>query len=75
MQTEKELLSAAKRYLKVRYLETTVSMDILENKVIDGTGALKVDCTVKFLGLFSSDWTKTFMFKNEKIVAMDAWKR
>lgn len=75
MITEEELVLSAKRYLKYRYLETTISMDVLENKVVKENGQLTVDCTVKFLGLFKSDWTKTFTFKNGKVVSMQATKR
>lgn len=49
--TEEELVEEAKRYLRRRYLETTVSMDVLENKVVNGTGQLRVNCVVKSLGL------------------------
>lgn len=72
---EEELLSAAKRHLKRRYLETTISMDIIENKVAKGNGQFKVFCAVKSLGLFRSDWIKTFTFKDGKIVSMQAKRR
>ena len=75
MKAEEELTSAAKRYLKYRCFETTTVMDIVENRVTEGNGTLKVDCTVKFLGLFKSDWTKTFTFRKGKIVSMQATRR
>ena len=75
MQTEEKNLSEAKKYLKRNYLETTVSMDIVENNVVKGNGQLTVNCTVKLLGLFKSDWMKTFTFKNNKIVSMLARRR
>lgn len=65
-------MSAAKRYLKRKYLETTVSMDVIENTVVNGDGQLRVRCTVKSLGLLKSDWIKTFDFKRGKIVTMHA---
>jgi hypothetical protein len=70
--TEEELVEAAKRYLKRQYLETTVSMDVLENKVINGVGQLRVNCVVKSLGLLKSQWTKTFHLKDGKIIDMEA---
>ena len=72
MLTEEELLLKAKKYLKRNYLETTASMDTIENNVVNGNGQLTVNCTVKLLGLFKSDWTKTFTFKDNKIVSMQA---
>lgn len=75
MQTEEDLLLKAKKYLKRNYLETTVSMDTMENNVINGRGQLKVYCTVRLLGLFKSDWIKTFTFKDNKIVSMQARRR
>ena len=72
MRTEEEVLSAAKRYLKRKYLETTVSMDVIENTVVNGDGQLRVRCTVKSLGLLKSDWIKTFECKRGKIVTMHA---
>ena len=72
MLTEEELLLNAKKYLKRNYLETTVSMDTIENNVVNGNGQLTVNCTVKLLGLFKSDWTKTFTFVDNKIVSVQA---
>jgi hypothetical protein len=70
--TEEDLVEAAKRYLKHRFLETTVSMDVLENKVVNGAGQLRVNCVVKSLGLLKSRWTKTFHFEDGKITDMEA---
>jgi len=72
MLTEEELLLKARKYLKRNYLETTASMDTVENNVVNGNGQLTVNCTVKLLGLFKSDWTKRFTFKDNKIVSMQA---
>ena len=72
MLTEEELLLKAKKYLRRNYLETTVSMESIENNVVSGNGRLTVNCTVKLLGLFKSDWTKTFTFVDNKIVSMQA---
>lgn len=73
--TEDELLSEAKKYLKRKCFETTVSMEIIENSVINGDGELIVNCTVRFLGVFKSSWKKTFVFSDDKIVSMQAEKR
>lgn len=72
MLTEEELLLKAKKYLKHNYLETTVSMDTIENNVVNENGQLTVNCTVKLLGLFKSDCTKTFTFVDNNIVSMQA---
>jgi hypothetical protein len=56
--TEDELLVEAEKYLKRKCFETTVSMEIIENNVINGDGKLIVNCTVRFLGIFKSSWKK-----------------
>jgi hypothetical protein len=75
MNKDENIILKSKKYLKYRCLETVVSMDILENDVVEGNGRLKVDCTVKFLGLFKSNWIKTFTFNKGKIVSMDAMRK
>ena len=75
MINNENLISESKKYLKYRCLETVVTINILENNVVEGEGYLKVDCTVKFLGLFKSSWIKTFRFNKGKIVSMKAKRR
>jgi hypothetical protein len=72
---EDKLLSEAKKYLKRKCFESTVSMEIIENNVVNGEGELIVNCTVRFLGVFKSSWKKVFRFIDDKIVSMQAEKR
>lgn len=71
---QSELIEKAKEYLKSNYGEDTVSMSVKKTSVVDGTGALSVDCTVSVAGQ-ESDWSKEFHFKDGKIVDMDARRR
>lgn len=64
------LLATAKTYLKKTYGEDTVAMTVTKNTVVNGNGALAVDCTVSVDG-HESDWSKVFHFKNGTIVDMD----
>ncbi len=66
------LLQKAQSYLKSRYGEDTVRMDVLKNSVQDGNGTLAVECTVR-IGGATSDWQKTFTFRNGEVTGMD-WK-
>jgi len=68
---EGPLVEAAKRYLKERYGEDTISMTVTHNGVEAGAGVLSVDCTVRFGGT-ASDWSKKFTFSGDKIVTMSA---
>jgi hypothetical protein len=68
------LIEAAKRYLKDRYGEDTVSMEVTDNGVQDGSGILSVDCTVSVDGM-TSDWSKKFTFKGGRVVTMSARMR
>ena len=68
---EAPLIEAAKRYLKDRYGEDTVSMDVTDNGVKGGSGVLSVDCTVSVDGM-TSDWSKKFTFKGGKVATMSA---
>lgn len=65
------LVEAAKRYLKSRYGEDTVSMTVIRNTVEKGTGTLSVECTVSYGG-DRSDWTKQFHFRGGKVETMNA---
>ncbi len=65
-----DLVATAKTYLKKTYGEDTVTMTVTKNTVVNGTGALSVDCTVSVEGN-ESDWSKVFHFKNGVIVDMD----
>ena len=71
---ETPLIEAAKRYLKDRYGEDTVSMDVTDNGVQGGSGVLSVDCTVSVDGM-TSDWSKKFTFKGGKVATMSARMR
>ncbi len=68
---EEPLLEAAKRYLKDRYGEDTVSMTVTHNGVEKGDGVLGVDCTVS-VGGATSDWSKKFTFRGGQVVTMSA---
>ena len=72
---EKELVEAAKQYLKKTYGEDTLAMKVTKNEVKTGDGVLSVECTVKG-GILraKSDWRKKFYFKKGKVVDMDAWQ-
>ena len=69
---DEALKEKAIRYLKSHYSEDTVSMDIVNNGVEDGSGVLHVDCTVS-IGGEESDWTKWFTFQSGNVVSMD-WR-
>ncbi len=71
---EEPLVEAAKRYLKERYGEDTVSMTVTQNGVETGNGVLSVDCTVS-IGGATSDWSKKFTFRGGKVAAMSARMR
>lgn len=66
-----EMLEKAKAYLKSHYGEDTVRMDVVDNAVEGGEGALKVECTVTFGGR-TSDWAKAFHFSDGEVVNMTA---
>ena len=66
---EQEIKEKAIRYLKTRYGEDTVRMDIRNNGVEDGSGVLHVDCTVSVGGSLS-DWTKWFTFRQGEVASM-----
>ncbi len=68
---EEPLVEAAKRYLKERYGEDTVSMTVTRNGVEKGDGVLGVDCTVS-VGGATSDWSKKFTFQGGKVTTMSA---
>ena len=71
---EGALVEAAKRYLKERYGEDTVTMTVTANGVDGGDGVLAVDCTVRYAGA-TSDWSKTFTFAGGKVASMSARMR
>ena len=71
---EGPLVDAAKRYLKERYSEDTVSMTVTANGVSQGNGVLAVDCTVRFGGT-TSDWSKKFTFAGGAVTTMSARMR
>jgi len=71
---EGPLIEAAKRYLKERYGEDTVSISVTANGVEGGDGVLAVDCTVRFSGS-NSDWSKKFVFSGGKVTSMSARMR
>jgi hypothetical protein len=71
---EGPLVETAKRYLKERYGEDTVSMTVTANGVEMGTGVLAVDCTVKYGGTVS-DWSKKFTFSRGAVASMSARMR
>ena len=71
---EGPLVEAAKRYLKERYGEDTVSMTVTGNSVEKGSGVLAVDCTVKYGGTIS-DWSKKFTFVRSAVASMSARMR
>jgi hypothetical protein len=71
---ESALVEAAKRYLKERYGEDTVSMTVTANEVDGGSGVLAVDCTVRYAGSIS-DWSKKFRFAGGKVASMSARMR
>jgi hypothetical protein len=71
---ETPLIEAAKRYLKEKYGEDTVSMTVTGNGVQDGNGVLAVDCTVRYAGS-TSDWSKKFSFAGGRITSMSARMR
>jgi hypothetical protein len=62
-----ELVKAAKKFLKDRWDEDTISMTIIKNEVVDGNGRLHTDCVVK-LGGSTSKWHKIFTFEQGKVV-------
>ena len=68
---EGPLMEAAKRYLKERYGEDTISMAVTANGVEKGDGVLAVDCTVRFGGT-TSDWSKKFTFAGGVVTTMSA---
>lgn len=68
---EGPLVEAAKRYLKERYGEETVSMTVTANGVEKGSGVFAVDCTVRFGGT-TSDWSKKFTFAAGAVTTMSA---
>lgn len=70
--SEEDLKAKAVQYLKRQYSEDTVSMDVVKNDVLDGSGVFQVDCTVSVNGA-ESDWTKWFTFRNGDVVSMD-WR-
>ena len=65
------LVEAAKRYLKERYGEDTISMAVTANGVEKGNGVLAADCTVSFGGT-TSDWSKKFTFAGGVVTTMSA---
>ena len=69
--TQDEMVEMAKAYLKSHYNEDTVRMDVLDNTVADGTGELRVECTVRWHGQ-QSNWRKVFYFENGHIANMRA---
>jgi hypothetical protein len=71
---EGPLVEAAKRYLKERYGEDTVSMTVTANGVEKGDGTLAVDCTVRYGGTIS-DWSKKFTFARGAVASMSARMR
>lgn len=71
---EQPLLEAAKRYLKERYGEDTISMAVTANGVEEGDGVLAVDCTVRFGGT-TSDWSKKFTFAGGVVTTISARMR
>jgi hypothetical protein len=71
--SEQQLLEKAQAYLKNHYGEDTVRMDVLNNSVEDGCGALSVECTVS-IGGSHSDWRKVFTFKNGNVTNM-TWRQ
>jgi len=68
------LVEAAKRYLLERYGEETLAMTVTRNGVEQGSGVLAVDCTVRYGGS-SSDWSKTFTFRDGRVSGMSARMR
>jgi hypothetical protein len=68
---EGPLVEAAKRHLKERYGEDTISMTVTHNGVERGNGVLGVDCTVS-IGGATSDWSKKFTFQGGKVTTMSA---
>jgi len=72
--SEDPLVEAAKRYLKERYGEDTISMAVTANGVEKGDGVLAVDCTVRFGGT-TSDWSKKFTFARGAVSSMSARMR
>ena len=71
---EGPLVGAAKRYLKHQYGEDTVSMTVTGNGVEGGSGALAVDCTVRYAGS-TSDWSKKSIFAGGRVTSMSARMR
>jgi hypothetical protein len=71
---ERPLVEEAKRYLKERYGEDTISMAVTANGVEKGDGVLAVDCTVRFGGT-TSDWSKKFTFAGGVVTTMSARMR
>ena len=69
--TQDELVEKAKQYLKVTYGEDTISMDVLDDTVTDGSGQLSVQCTVSWRGQ-RSNWRKVFYFENGVVANMSA---
>ncbi|MBU0611570.1 MAG: hypothetical protein KKI08_27075 [Armatimonadetes bacterium] len=70
--TQDKLLHTAQAYLKSTYGEDTVRMDVLSDNVVDGNGALTVECTVS-VGGSHSNWRKTFTFRDGRVVNM-TWR-
>lgn len=70
--SEDELVGKSIAYLKARYGEDTVDMRVVKNDVVNDSGVLEVDCTVR-IGGDRSAWTKWFRFENGVVVSMD-WK-
>ncbi len=66
---EEALKKKAIIYLKERWGEDTVRMDVKNNSVVDGSGELHVECTVS-VGGSHSNWTKWFTFRGGEVTNM-----
>lgn len=72
--TEEQVTDRIAAYLRSNYGETLVSCEFLDDQLNEeGTGRLVTECTVR-VGGSTSDWRKTFTFRDGEIVNM-TWKR
>ena len=72
--TEQEIIDKIAAYLRSNYGETLVRCEFLDDQLNDeGDGRLVTECTVR-VGASTSNWRKTFTFRNGEIVNM-TWQR
>jgi len=72
--TDQEITDKIAAYLRSNYGETLVRCEFLDDQLNEqGDGQLVTECTVR-VGASTSDWRKTFTFRDGDIVNM-TWQR